>query len=77
MAPQAIAAGPLEGMEASENQAAQPDRAGNPTSEAAQWAYSGKGYWRISGSPVLTRALPNDYWADQGGRPSNCVGGLC
>jgi group II intron reverse transcriptase/maturase len=39
---------------------------GIPQREAAQWAYSGKGYWRISGSPVLTRALPNDYWADQG-----------
>jgi len=26
----------------------------------------GQGYWRISGSPVLTRSLSNDYWAAQG-----------
>ena len=39
---------------------------GIPEREAAQWAYSGKGYWRISGSPVLTRSLSNDYWAAQG-----------
>ena len=40
--------------------------AGIPEREAREWAYSRKGYWRISNSPVLTRALPNAYWADQG-----------
>jgi RNA-directed DNA polymerase len=39
---------------------------GIPKREARQWSYSRKGYWRISGSPVLSRALPNAYWADQG-----------
>jgi RNA-directed DNA polymerase len=39
---------------------------GIPPREAAQWAYSGKGYWRVSGSPILTRALPNAYWTKQG-----------
>lgn len=39
---------------------------GIPKREAREWSYSCKGYWRISGSPVLSRALPNAYWADQG-----------
>lgn len=34
--------------------------------EATEWAYSRKGYWRVSGSPILSRALPNAYWAEQG-----------
>jgi hypothetical protein len=59
----ATAAGPLEGMEAPQNQAAQPE---GGEREAREWAYSRKGYWRISNSPVLTRALPNAYWADLG-----------
>jgi len=40
--------------------------AGIPEREAREWAYSRKGYWRISNSPVLARALPNAYWADLG-----------
>ncbi len=40
--------------------------AGIPEREAREWAYSRKGYWRISNSPVLARALPNAYWADIG-----------
>jgi hypothetical protein len=40
--------------------------AGFPEREAREWAYSRKGYWRISNSPVLARALPNAYWADIG-----------
>ena len=40
--------------------------AGIPEREAREWAYSRKGYWRISNSPVLARALPNAYWADHG-----------
>jgi hypothetical protein len=39
---------------------------GIPACEATEWSYSRKGYWRISGSPILTRALPNAYWVDQG-----------
>ncbi|WP_460688103.1 group II intron reverse transcriptase/maturase [Mycobacterium bourgelatii] len=33
---------------------------------AWQWGMSSRGYWRIAGSPVLTRALPNRYWDRQG-----------
>ncbi len=33
---------------------------------AREWAASSKGYWRIAGSPVLKRALPNTYWDDLG-----------
>ena len=40
--------------------------AGIPERDAREWAYSRKGYWRISNSPVLARALPNAYWADIG-----------
>jgi len=36
--------------------------AGIPERDAREWAYSRKGYWRISNSPVLARALPNAYW---------------
>lgn len=33
---------------------------------AREWASSSKGYWRIAGSVVLQRALPNAYWDDLG-----------
>jgi len=33
---------------------------------AYEWSNSSKGYWRIAGSAVLDRALPNSYWDDQG-----------
>lgn len=33
---------------------------------SSKWGYSGKGYWRIAGSAVLQRALPNSYWNHQG-----------
>jgi RNA-directed DNA polymerase len=28
---------------------------------SSTWGYSSKGYWRIAGSAVLQRALPNSY----------------
>lgn len=31
-----------------------------------EWGGSSKGYWRVAGSPVLARALPNAYWGDLG-----------
>ena len=31
-----------------------------------EWGNSSKGYWRIAGSGVLQRALPNAYWDDLG-----------
>jgi RNA-directed DNA polymerase len=31
-----------------------------------KWACSRKGYWRISSSPILHRALPNAYWTSHG-----------
>lgn len=34
--------------------------------QAYQWGMSSRGYWRIAGSAILQRALPNDYWAGQG-----------
>ena len=39
---------------------------GIPDWQARQWAASRKGYWRLSGSAPLQRALPNRYWADLG-----------
>ncbi|MFD0068444.1 group II intron maturase-specific domain-containing protein [Streptomyces sp. NPDC056690] len=31
-----------------------------------EWGGTSKGYWRVSGSLVLARALPNTYWGDLG-----------
>ena len=39
---------------------------GIPESDARQWACSRRGYWRISSSPILHRALPTAYWTRQG-----------
>jgi group II intron reverse transcriptase/maturase len=39
---------------------------GMPERDAREWAGSRKGYWRIAGSRILTRALPNAYWREQG-----------
>jgi RNA-directed DNA polymerase len=39
---------------------------GIPDWQARQWAASGRGPWRIAGSVVLQRALPNAYWERQG-----------
>ncbi len=39
---------------------------GIPGRSVREWAGSSKGYWRIAGSPVLTRALPNAYWTQLG-----------
>ncbi|MFY9487643.1 MAG: group II intron reverse transcriptase/maturase [Solirubrobacterales bacterium] len=39
---------------------------GIPEEKAHQWALSRKGYWRIAGTAVLQRALPNDYWDQLG-----------
>ena len=33
---------------------------------AYQWGMSSRAYWRIAGSVVLQRALPNSYWEGQG-----------
>lgn len=38
---------------------------GIPRQKAYEWSYSSKAYWRLAGSPVLKRALPNDYLHDQ------------
>jgi RNA-directed DNA polymerase len=37
-----------------------------PERAAREWAASQKGSWRIAGSYVLSRALPNAYWAEHG-----------
>lgn len=34
--------------------------------DAYMWACTSRGYWRIAGSGVLQRALPNSYWDDLG-----------
>lgn len=41
-------------------------RLGIPADYAWQWAYSGKGVWRMAGSAPLHRALDNTYWRAQG-----------
>ena len=39
---------------------------GIPVRQAHQWSYTRRGSWRIAGSAILQRALPNDYWLSQG-----------
>ena len=39
---------------------------GIPDRDAALWAASRKGYWRMAGSAPLNRAMPNRYWAALG-----------
>ena len=39
---------------------------GIPDAQARQWAASRKGYWRLSGSAPLSRAMPISYWTDLG-----------
>jgi RNA-directed DNA polymerase len=39
---------------------------GIPDGKAYEWANSRRGYWRVSGSWILTRGLPNAYWREQG-----------
>jgi RNA-directed DNA polymerase len=39
---------------------------GIPDRSAREWAGSRKGCWRVAGSWILTRALPNAYWQEQG-----------
>ena len=41
-------------------------RLGIRPDKAYQWGNSSRAYWRIAGSPVLARALPNQYWVDIG-----------
>lgn len=41
-------------------------RHGIQRNQAWQWANTSKGTWRIAGSAVMTRALPNAYWRTQG-----------
>ncbi|TQR21673.1 hypothetical protein FG384_01575 [Psychrobacillus vulpis] len=41
-------------------------RLGIPDGKAFEWGNTRKGYWRISNSPILSRALNNSYWSNQG-----------
>ncbi|MRN53788.1 group II intron reverse transcriptase/maturase [Paenibacillus monticola] len=39
---------------------------GMPKGKAYEWGNTRKGYWRIAGSPILSRALNNQYWESNG-----------
>ncbi|ULO06284.1 group II intron reverse transcriptase/maturase [Paenibacillus sp. 19GGS1-52] len=39
---------------------------GMPKNKAYEWGNTRKGYWRIAGSPILQRALNNQYWESNG-----------
>ena len=41
-------------------------RLGVPAHQAYQWGNSSRGYWRVAGSAILQRALPNAYWRSLG-----------
>ncbi|MCM3342621.1 group II intron reverse transcriptase/maturase [Paenibacillus sp. MER TA 81-3] len=39
---------------------------GVPKDKAFEWGNTRKGYWRTAGSPILSRALDNQYWESNG-----------
>jgi len=39
---------------------------GMPKDKAYEWGNTRKGYWRIAGSPIVSRALNNQYWESKG-----------
>ena len=39
---------------------------GMPRDKAFEWGNTRKGYWRIAGSPILHRALGNQFWKSNG-----------
>ncbi|MDR6555667.1 group II intron reverse transcriptase/maturase [Paenibacillus qinlingensis] len=39
---------------------------GIPKDKAFEWGNTRKGYWRIASSPILSRALDNQYWESNG-----------
>ncbi|RQW07708.1 group II intron reverse transcriptase/maturase [Paenibacillus rhizophilus] len=39
---------------------------GMPKDKAYEWGNTRKGYWRVAGSPILQRALNNQYWESIG-----------
>lgn len=39
---------------------------GMPKDKAYEWGNTRKGYWRTAASPILTRALDNQYWISNG-----------
>jgi RNA-directed DNA polymerase len=39
---------------------------GIPSQKAWEWGMTSKAYWRIAKSPILSRALPNEYWQTLG-----------
>jgi len=39
---------------------------GMPKDKAFEWGNTRKGYWRSAGSPILQRALDNQYWESNG-----------
>ena len=41
-------------------------RLGIVKDQAYQWGNSSRAYWRVAGSPILQRALPNSYWEELG-----------
>ncbi|NLS11118.1 group II intron reverse transcriptase/maturase [Nesterenkonia sp. MY13] len=41
-------------------------RLGIAGAKAYEWSHSSRGYWRVAGSPILARALPNEYWSELG-----------
>jgi RNA-directed DNA polymerase len=39
---------------------------GIPKDKAFEWGNTRKGYWRTAGSPILSRALDNQFWKSNG-----------
>jgi RNA-directed DNA polymerase len=39
---------------------------GIPKGKAFEWGNTRKKYWRIAGSPILTKTLNNSYWKNEG-----------
>lgn len=57
---------PLEAMEVPKIKVKRLLSLGIPKDKAFEWGNTRKGYWRIASSPILQRALDNQYWETNG-----------
>ncbi|AIQ15178.1 hypothetical protein PDUR_27440 [Paenibacillus durus] len=56
----------LETVEEAKNEGAKPEKAGHPGRASVPMGNTRLGYWRVAGSPVLSRSITNEKLAQAG-----------